>query len=181
VYQNTEGDYVTSRSDTVGIPVAGKVDFAIVSDPVVMNPGNKKMVRVEYRNTGAAPVFSAQARIVAIDPFTTSDDIFRLGDLQPGESAIAMFGLTADRAATIKEYGLDSEIRYRDAINNSYVSDTLEVTVNVEEANGFTSITSNPVYLSIAVLAIIILIMLVFRFRKNIQQKIQFERKKNHQ
>jgi hypothetical protein len=178
IYQDTEGDYVTSRSTTVGIAVGGKVDFAIVSGPVVMNPGNKKTVQVEYRNTGAAPVFSAQARIVAVDPFTTSDDISSLGDLRPGESAFATFGLTADREATIKEYGLDSEVRYRDANNNSYVSDTIDVRVSVVQAGGLASIESNPVYLSIAVLAILAGIMLVLRFRKKIQQRIQLEIRK---
>jgi hypothetical protein len=178
IYQDAEGDYVTSRSTTVGIPVGGKVDFAIVSGPVVMNPGNKKTVQVEYRNTGAAPVYSAQARIVAVDPFTTSDDISSLGDLRPGDSAFATFGLTADREATVKEYGLDSEVRYRDANNNSYVSDTIDVRVSVVQAGGFTSIKSNPVYLSIAVLALLAGIMLVLRFRKKIQQRIQLEIRK---
>jgi hypothetical protein len=172
MYQNSEGDYVTSRSDTVGVQVGGKVDFAIVSGPVVMNPGNKKVVAVEYRNTGAAPVYSAQARIVAVDPFTTSDDISDLGDLQPGESATATFGLTADRAATFKEYGLDSEIRYRDANNNSYVSDAVNVRITIAPAGRLTPFLSNPVYLSLGILAIIVLIFLAFRFRTNIQQRM---------
>ena len=178
IYQNSDGNYVTSRSDTVGIPVGGKADFAVVSNPVVLNPGSKMIVKVEYRNTGAAPVYSAQARIVAVDPFTTSEDISNLGDLQPGESAIAMFDLTADRTATIKDYGLDSEVRYRDAINNSYVSDTVNVKVSVIPAGGVASILSNPVYFSLAAIAIIAGIMLVFHFRKKIQQKIQYEGRK---
>ncbi len=110
MYRNSYGDYVMSRSDTVGLPVRGKVDFAVVSDPVEMNPGSKMMARVVYRNTGAAPVYSAQARIVAVPPFTTSDDISSLGDIPPGASAVATFGLTTDSTATIKEYGLDSEV-----------------------------------------------------------------------
>jgi hypothetical protein len=172
MYQNSEGDYVTSRSDTVGVPVGGKVDFAIVSGPIVMNPGNKKQVTVEYRNTGAVPVYSAQARIVATDPFTTSDDISELGDLPPGGSAVATFGLTADRAATVKGYGLDSEIRYRDAVNNSYVSDTVTVRVTVEQPGVLSSILRNPVFLSIAAIALIAVIAFAFRNRKKIQQRI---------
>ena len=180
MYQDTEGDYVTSRIDTVGIPVGGKVDFAIVSSPIILNPGNKKTIKVEYRNTGAAPVYSAQARIIAVDPFTSSDDVSTLGDLQPGESATATFDLTADRTATIKDYGLDSEVRYRDAIDNSYVSDAVNIRVSVVQAGGLASVLSNPVYLSIAVLTIIAGIMLLFRFRKKIQQKIQYEGRKGH-
>jgi LPXTG-motif cell wall-anchored protein len=50
--------------------------------------------------------------------------------------------------------------------------------VSVVQAGGFTSIKSNPVYLSIAVLALLAGIMLVLRFRKKIQQRIQLEIRK---
>lgn len=52
IYQNTEGDFITSRSDTVGIPIAGNVDFTIISPPMEMNPGNKKIMTAEYKNSG---------------------------------------------------------------------------------------------------------------------------------
>src|SRR5208337_4602893 len=54
VYQNTEGDYVTSRSDTFGIPVGSKVDFDVISPPSVLNPGEKNAIKVEFKNTGDA-------------------------------------------------------------------------------------------------------------------------------
>lgn len=110
VYRNDEGEFVTTRSVTIGIPVGRIVDFAVVSDPVVINPGNKRAVTVMYKNTGAATVYSAQARIIAVDPFTTNSDISDLGDLKPGDTAIATFGLTADSTALIKKYdtGIES-------------------------------------------------------------------------
>jgi LPXTG-motif cell wall-anchored protein len=37
-----------------------------------------------------------------------------------------------DKAATIKQYSLDSEIRYTDSLNNNYVSDTVKVIVDVQ-------------------------------------------------
>ena len=52
VYKNKDGDFVTSRSDTIGIPVGGKVDFEVVSPPAEMNPGSKKVITCriqEYR------------------------------------------------------------------------------------------------------------------------------------
>lgn len=107
VYQNKEGDFVQSRSDTIGVPVGGKADFAIVSPPPEMNPGNKKVINVEFKNTGNTTVYSAQARISAVDPFTSNDDVAYLGDLKPGQSAKASYIVTVDRSATIKEYGLD--------------------------------------------------------------------------
>jgi hypothetical protein len=150
IYQNTEGDFVTSRIETTGVAVSGKADFSVISDPAVINPGDKKVVTVIYKNTGAVPVYSAQARIIAVYPFTTSDDISPLGDLMPGDSASASFSLTLDRDATIKEYGLDSEIRYRDEINNSYVSDSVPVRIRVTQPSGIAAVLYNPVFLLVA-------------------------------
>jgi hypothetical protein len=166
VYQNNEGDFITSRSDTVGIPVGGKADFSIISPPGEMNPGNKKVITVEYKNTGDTAIYSAQARISAVDPFTSNDDTAYIGDLKPGESKTVSFVITVDRTATIKEYGLDSEIRYRDALDNTYISDTMKVKVDVTAPAGITTILSNPIYLSIIIAAVIGIIYLVYHYRK---------------
>lgn len=166
VYQNTDGDFVTSKTDTIGIPVGGKVAFAIVSDAPVMNPGNKKVLSVIYKNTGDTTVYSAQARISAVDPFTSNDDISFLGDLEPGQTATANFIVSVDRAATIKEYGLDSEIRYRDALDNTYISDTMKVKVDVEAPGGLTSVLSNPIYLSIIAAILIGIVYAIYHYRK---------------
>jgi hypothetical protein len=169
VYQNNEGDFVTSRSDTVGIPVGGKVDFTTISTDSEMNPGNKKVINVEYKNTGDAAVYSAQARISAVDPFTSNDDIAYIGDLQPGESRKVSYIMSVDKGATLKEYGLDSEIRYRDALDNTYISDTMKVPINVTAPAGISSIISNPIYLAIVIAAIIGIIYLIFHYRKKNQ------------
>jgi len=166
VYEDNEGDFVTSRSDTVGVPVGGKADFAVTSPPSEMNPGNKKVIKVEYKNTGDTTVKSAQARISAVDPFTSNDDIAYIGDLKPGESRTVSYVMSVDRSATIKEYGLDSEIRYRDELDNTYISDTMKVKVNVTAPTGATAILSNPIYLAIIVAIIIGAVYLVYHFRK---------------
>jgi hypothetical protein len=166
VYQNNEGDFVTSRSNTVGVSVGGKTDFAVTSPPAEMNPGNKKVMMVVYKNIGDTTVKSAQARISAVDPFTSNDDIAYLGDLKPGDSRSVSYVMSVDRSATIKEYGLDSEIRYRDELDNTYISDTMKVKVNVTAPAGATAILSNPIYLSIIAAVIIGAIYLVYHFWK---------------
>jgi hypothetical protein len=166
VYQDKEGDFVTSRSDTVGIPVGGKVEFAIISPPGEMNPGNKKVINVIYKNTGDTAISSAQARISAVDPFTSNDDTAYIGDLQPGESREVSFVISVDRAATLKEYGLDSEIRYRDALENTYISDTMKIKIDVIAPTGFTTVLSNPIYLSIIVAGLIGVVYIVFHYRR---------------
>ena len=165
-YKNKDGDFVTSRGDTVGIPVGGKVDFEVVSPPAEMNPGSKKVINVEYKNTGETAIYSGQGRISTVDPFTSNDDIAYLGDLKPGESIVASYEVSVDRSATIKEYGLDSEIRYQDALENTYISNTMKIKVNVKSPSGIASVLSNPVYISIIVAGIIGIMYLIYHYRK---------------
>lgn len=61
--------------------------------------------------------------------------------MKPGESAEAVYRVEVNKDATIKTYSLDSEIRYNDALNNNYVSDTVKVIVDVQPAD------NTPTYL----------------------------------
>ena len=166
VYQNNEGDFVTSQTETVGVDVGNKVDFEILSPPAEMNPGSKRTIQVEYENTGNSTIRSAEARLSIVDPFTSTSDTAYLGDLAPGQSAVASFQISVASDATLKEYGLDSEIRYRDALDDTYISDPMKVSIDVENLTGFAAIVSNPVYLSVLIAAIIGGIYAVYSFRK---------------
>jgi len=152
-YEDYEEKTVTSRAATIGLPVGGKIAFDAVSPTVTLHPGDKSILEVVYKNTGAAKVYNAQARISAVDPFTSSDDTAYLGDLAPGETATARFEVSIDADATLKEYGIDSEIRYRDDLDNSKISDTMKVRVALDKKQG--ALFTNPVFL-VAIAAVII-------------------------
>ena len=154
-YKNLNGDFVSSDKDTIGVPVGKKIDFNITSTQSQVAPGEKKVIRVVFQNTGGATAYSAQARISAVDPFTSNDDTAYLGTLAPGESREADFVITADKTATVKEYGLDSEVRYRDALDNTVISDPMKVRVQVTQPKSIIDTLANPlVLLAIAVIAI---------------------------
>ena len=77
-----------------------------------VSPGQKKVINVQYTNNrGGAPAYNIQARISAVDPFTSNDDTAFLGTLAPGETRNAAFEISVDKTATLKEYALDSEVR----------------------------------------------------------------------
>ncbi len=130
-YENYEGDIVDTDRTTIGIPVREKADFTVISEPIELSAGQKKVVTVKYQNTGGATVYSAQARISAVDPFTSDDDTASLGTFAPSEIKEATFEISVDSSATEKEYGLDSEVRYRDALDNSIISDPIKVEIAV--------------------------------------------------
>jgi len=132
MYENREGDVVSSVSDTIGIPVGGKISFSIASGPVEIVQGSQSVIQVVYKNQGTTTAYNAQARLSAVDPFKSSDDTAYLGDMKPGESATANYQVMVDDGAVVREYTLDTEVRYRDELDNSQVSDPFNVPLSVQ-------------------------------------------------
>ncbi len=130
-YENRDGDVITSDTETIGIPISGKISFSISSGPVQVVQGSQNVIQVEYQNTGVAAAYNAQARLSVVDPFTSTDDTAFLGDLKPGETATARYQMSADDTAAVKDYTLDTEVRYRDALDTSHGSDIIHVPVQV--------------------------------------------------
>jgi hypothetical protein len=128
-YENRDGEIVSSAAETLGVPVGGKITFT--SGTVQVIQGSKSVIQVSYMNNGTATAYKSQARLSAVKPFTSSDDTAYLGDLKPGETGIARYQFSVDDAAAVKEYSLNSEVRYRDVLDNSQVSDTFSVPVKV--------------------------------------------------
>ena len=154
-YLDPNGDSVISEPVVIGVPVQGAIEFEITPEEVAIPRGGTGEIDITFRNIGPVTIRSAQARIVAIDPFTSTRDTASLGDLAPNEEALAHFTLSVDKTATVKEYGLDSEVRYRDALDNRLISDPVKVRVRVVERTGPDIILANPVYLSVIVVILI--------------------------
>jgi hypothetical protein len=131
-YENRDGDVIASDIETIGIPIGGKISFAISSEPVQVVQGSQNVIQVEYQNTGITTAYNAQARLSVVDPFSSTDDTAFLGDLKPGETATARYRMSADDTASVKDYTLDTEIRYRDALDISHGSDIIHVPVQVQ-------------------------------------------------
>ncbi len=154
-YDNNDGEEMQTPAETFGIPVGGKIDFEVVSDPDTITAGEKKVIEVTYKNVGEATAYSAEARISAVDPFTSSDDLAFLNDILPGETVVASFELDAGSEANEKIYGLDSEIRYRDALDTSQISDTVKIEIEVTKPNPVTSLITNPIVILLILVGIL--------------------------
>ena len=132
IYENRDGDVITSDSETIGIPIGGKIRFTILSGPVQVVQGSQEVIEVEFQNSGTTIAYNAQARLSVVEPFKSMDDTAYLGDLKPNETATARYQMTADDSAEVKDYTLDAEVRYRDALDNSHVSDIINIPVQVQ-------------------------------------------------
>jgi hypothetical protein len=153
-YENREGDIVTSAPDTVGIPVEDKLAFSVNSGNITVIQGSDTVITVSYRNNGIFTAYNAQARLSAVDPFASTDNIAFLGNINPGESAVAQYKLSTSNEASPGSYSLDNEIRYRDALDNSQISDSFKLPIQVTEkpaSSGFIQLL--PVLIIIVLIA----------------------------
>lgn len=160
-YRDMNGNFVTSAPVVVGIPVSARINFTVVSSPPEVTPGGLHRLTIVFMNAGSAPVYSALAQIYPVDPFTTSDDTAFLGDMAPGATSTAVFDVTVDGSATVKPYSMDSEIRFRDALDNDQVSDRVPVTVNVVAPTGIQAVLTNPVFIVVIVIVIVAAAILI--------------------
>lgn len=179
-YTNSEGNTVSTEVLTIGVPVGGKIAFAITTTPAPVHPGAKETLEVTYQNTGTSPVTAAQARLYTVDPFTSGDDLSYLGDMAPGERKTARFEVTVDKDATVKEYGFDTEIRYRDTLGNDQVSDRVRMPVAVTAPTGIRAVLGNPYVLLLLTIAIIAgIYLLVTRRRRELSALLHRKKGEN--
>jgi len=154
-YKNSDGDNLETETKRIGVPIGAKTDFSIISPVQAISPGSSKIIDVKYRNTGATALYSAEVRLGAVDPFTSNDDLAYLGDLNPGDVGHARFEITSSDNAVEKIYALDSEIRYRDALNKTHISDTIKVPITVAQTDIFAKLASNAYILALIVVGIL--------------------------
>lgn len=155
VYQDNYGVDQKSSPVIVGVPVDGKVEFKVTNVEAALAPGDKGLIKVTYKNTGNTKVYSATARLSAVDPFSSNDDSAYLGDMAPGDSVVGSYEVTVDGSATEKKYGLDTEIRYRDANDNSILSKSMKAVVDVKDMSGPLSFFTSPLFIIIVAIVLI--------------------------
>ena len=151
VYTDERGEPQTSVSERAGIPVGAGASFAIVSGPVAIEPGETKTIRVAFKNTGDATAYDARARIVPGKPLSASVDTAYLGDMAPNGTKTADFTITLASGALEIPYGLNSEIKYRDARDTLILSDQLVLQVDGTGGNSVIDALVNPVSLAVIV------------------------------
>ncbi|HJK01058.1 MAG TPA: COG1361 S-layer family protein [Methanocorpusculum sp.] len=167
VYQDNYGIEQKSSPIIVGVPVGGKTEFKVTDVKADLSPGGKGLIEITYKNTGNTKVYRAIARLSAIHPFSSNDDSAYLGDMAPGDAVTGIYEVTVDSDATEKGYGLDTEIRYHDANDNSILSRSMKAVVDVKKRTGPLSILTSPIFLSFIMAIVLIGSYYVFMKRKD--------------
>ncbi len=121
-----------NQTQILYLSVKRLADFEITDVSSDLQAGeDDRVLSITYQNTGEEAAVDAVARISVTDPFSSTDDQAYLGTLEPGESATAVFVLDTDSGATIKPYGIDTEIRFEDSGGKSRISESMTAMVTI--------------------------------------------------
>lgn len=155
-YTNREGEIVTSKSESVGIPVSSRISFSVISPVPSVAAGSHDGIEVTYQNNGKTTVYETQSRIATHSGVTAEGTVAYLGEIRPGETATALYEVAVSGETEPGTYTFDSKLRFRDALGNSIESDTVPVTVQALPAKAGT-IAGIPTTILVAGLILVVL------------------------
>ncbi|KXS40145.1 MAG: hypothetical protein AWU58_2003 [Methanohalophilus sp. T328-1] len=145
--------YYNNSNITLQIPihVEKAAEFEVVDVDGELVAGGESQIVVTYRNVGELTADDALARVVVMDPLSTGSSTALLGTLKPGEEHTVSFNVNSDAMAVVKEYAIDSEIRYIDEDGNYAFSDNMKINVPMQSSDGWIDITQISLILTFLV------------------------------
>lgn len=143
----------TTRNVTIPLHISIKEEpkFEVSKVSGSLKQDATSTINVTYTNVGDTVAEDAQAKIAVMKPLSTSKPTVRLGSIDPGESRTASFDISADSEAVVKNYSIDSEIKYTNADGETELSDNIKVNAPMDKAESSISITS-VVIISVALI-----------------------------
>ncbi len=134
----------TTRNVTIPLHISIKKEpkFEVSKVSGSLKQDSTSTVNVTYTNVGDTVAEDAQAKIAVMKPLSTSKSAVRLGSMDPGESRTASFDISADSGAVVKNYSIDSEIKYINDKGETELSDNIKVTAPMEKAESSISTTA---------------------------------------
>ena len=159
-YRVTYIYHKANQTAPIAIRVKKQADFEILNSSGVLFAGAEMApISATYRNTGEDPIRDAVARLSIFKPFSSTDDQAFIGTLQPGENKTVVFRLDVDSDATPKDYGINSEIKYKDIKGETVISKSIEIPVEIKA-------TTSSLVLPAAVIIIVIIVASGYLYRK---------------
>jgi hypothetical protein len=127
-----------------------------------LKQGSTGLINVTYTNYGETPAEDAQAKIVVMKPLSTSKSTVMLGAIGPGESQTASFEISAEPDAIVKNFSIDSEVKYIDDKGKTMFSDNMKVQMPIEKIESKFSTT-----MIVGILLALVLIYQIIKVLRN--------------
>lgn len=133
-YRNPDDEKRTSSPVDVNYEVAESRDEFDVESDISLTAGSSEAVEVEITNIKDETLSDIQAKIFTDDPLSSGDDEAFVSSLEPDESETLVFDLSTSGGATPKSYSFSMDFRYDDERDDTKVSETYRVPVQVTES-----------------------------------------------
>lgn len=164
----TDSEYTreySTKNVTLPIHISIKEEpmFKISNVSGNLTQGSVNIINVTYTNMGEATAKDAEVRFVVMRPLSTRNTIVRLGTIDQEESRTASLEISAVSDALVKNYSIDSEIRYIDDEGETRLSDNMKVEVPVEQAESKIS--------TLVIIGILLALVFVYKIIKIFRSK----------
>jgi len=137
-YENANGDIRTTTSPIRKALEIGaeQSPFEVVNVSTDVSPGGSDTVTVRVQYQGEQPVSATNAKLFVSDPLSTSDDGAYLGSMEPGETKVATFTVSAGSDALVKDYDASVELRYDEQNGDTKYTDGLPIGITIASGSG---------------------------------------------
>jgi hypothetical protein len=158
----------TTQNITLPLHVSIKKEpkFEVSKISGSLKQGSTSLINVTYTNHGETPAQDAQAKIVVMKPLSTSTSTFKLGTVGPGESQTASFEILATPDAVVKNYGIDSEVRYIDNDGKTRFSENMKVNISIEKSESKIS--------TITIVGILLALIVIYQIVKVLRNRKKY-------
>lgn len=148
------------------ISIKKEPNFEVSKISGSLKQGSTSLINVTYTNRGETAAEDVQAKIVVMKPLSTTKSTFRLGTIGSGESQTASFEISAASDAVVKNYGIDSEIRYIDNNGKTKFSENMKVYMPIEKSESKISTT--------AIVGILLALVLIYQIIKVLRNRKKY-------
>jgi hypothetical protein len=142
----------------------GSVPFEITSLESELKPGTNNELKVAFKNVGNETARDATVEVIGYTPLSVTDNTSFLGTLEPGDSAMAIFGIQVAGDAILKEYALDAFVTYTNANGDQHQSKDMAVPVLVGRTTSSFAVTRGQFLDGLAGAAAIAVVVLIWYF-----------------
>ncbi len=121
----------SSNYKTFGVHVQREMIFEANPEPVQIRVGGSAVANLSLTNTGSETARKAIVRMNALDPFTVSYDTVYLGNVEPGQTVPARFGIKVRSDAVNTMYYVTMEVKYYDSHNDPHLTKVVTQAIEV--------------------------------------------------
>ena len=155
------------KKTAIGIGVKGLPRLFIqetILEPIKLTINTDGLFMIRLINTGTESAEDAKIRIVGADDILTEEHQF-IGEIAPGESQTATFGVSVDKEAEIGKHGLTIITSYKDKYGTSYTNSKI-YELSIFASKPFIPLKYIYAFIVIVVLSIIAYVFITIHFKK---------------